>query len=100
MDTNRQVAPRWRRAQSVKLWLMAAALLALAGFIKVEAGSHGIRHEIAAGDAQGAGPLRRLATRLDKDVSADMPDEYRAIRPAGVDGAMPAIPPSETWPAQ
>ena len=33
-------------------------------------------------------------------VSVPIAEEYRAIRPAGVDGAAPAIPPSEMWPAQ
>jgi hypothetical protein len=96
-DTNRTPARRWRRSHSLQLWLIAAALLALAGLVKVEAGSHGARHGIATAEAHAGVPV---AARLDAAALVILPEEYRAIRAAGVDGATPAIPPSETWPAQ
>ena len=42
----------------------------------------------------------KLDVKVERDMRIDLPEEYEAIRPAGVDGAAPAIPPSETWPAQ
>jgi hypothetical protein len=98
-DTNRKAPPRGRRAQSLKLWLLSAALLALAGFLKVEAGSHGERHGIATAEARSSGNPEPSAARGEADAVV-LPEEYHAIRPAGVEGAAPAIPPSETWPAQ
>lgn len=97
-DMNRKPpAPRWRRSQSLKLWLLSAALLALAGIVKVEAGSRAARHGIANAQAHvnGVPAVARPA-----DAIVILPEEYRAIRAAGVDGALPPIPPSETWPAQ
>ncbi len=35
-----------------------------------------------------------------RTVEIPMAEEYRSVRPAGTDGATPAIPPSEMWPAQ
>ena len=95
-DMNRKPpAPHWRRSQSLKLWLLSAALLALAGFVKVEAGSRAARHGIATAHVTGVPAVARPA-----DAIVILPEEYRAIRAAGVDGALPPIPPSETWPAQ
>ena len=96
-DTHRPPAPRWRRPQSLKLGLLAAALLALVGLVKVEAGSRGARHGIATADAHATGVP---GSARPADAIVILPEEYRAIRAAGVDGANPAIPPSETWPAQ
>jgi hypothetical protein len=84
----------------LKLWLLSAALLALAGFLKVEAGSHGERHGIATAEARSSGNPEPLAARVDAAAAVVLPEEYQAVRPSGVDGAAPAIPPSETWPAQ
>jgi hypothetical protein len=97
-----------RRSPSWHLWLLSAALLtALIGYWKVEAGPRGAAHDAAPGEAKAGSPLHRLAVKLEKDAvklekeaGIDLPEEYRAIRPAGVDGALPPIPPSETWPAQ
>jgi hypothetical protein len=101
MTANQKHAPSPRRGNSLKLWLLSAALLAtLVGYLEVKAGQHGSRHAVAAGDGRADGPLHRLATKLEREAGIDLPEEYRAIRPAGVDGAAPSIPPSETWPSQ
>jgi hypothetical protein len=101
MTTNQNKAPLSWRGNSFKLWLLSVALFAtLVGYLEVEAGQHGARHAVAARDAGDTGRLHRLAARLEKEAGIDVPDEYRTIRPAGVDGAVPPIPPSETWPSQ
>jgi len=94
-----RIQPRPRNAWHIGL-LAATLLLALAGYWRVEAGSHGRAHGAIAGDARTGTPLHRLAVKVERDMRIDLPEEYEAIRPAGVDGAAPAIPPSETWPAQ
>ena len=33
-------------------------------------------------------------------AAPELPAEFRAIHPAGFDGSVPPIPPSELWPAQ
>jgi hypothetical protein len=60
----------------------------------------------AQGDGRAAGAQVRPLVVLEKKmpdgrtVEVPLAEEYRAIRAAGVDGAVPAIPPSEMWPAQ
>jgi hypothetical protein len=91
---------RQRRRQWQAWFLSVALFAALLGYWKVEAGQHRATQDAVGGDARAGTPLHRLAVKLEEKVRADLPEEYRAIRPAGIDGATPPIPPSETWPAQ
>jgi hypothetical protein len=100
MDAHRKVAPRRRRSLTLKLWLLSAGLLAMAGLLEVEAGSPGARHEAAAAPAHDSAAQQAFGARLDDESVLYVPEAYRAIRAAGVEGAAPPIPPSETRPAQ
>ena len=55
---------------------------------------------ITTAEVKDSGVAGRSIARRDSVAVVILPEEYRAIRPAGVDGTAPAIPPSETWPAQ
>lgn len=80
--------------------VMAAALAAsLSGCMRAGAST-------APGDARVVATQVRPLVVLEKKtadgriVEIPLAEEYRSVRPAGVDGASPAIPPSEMWPAQ
>lgn len=82
--------------------VMGAALVAsLSGCMRAGAGTG-----TAPGDSRvRAAPVHALIALEKKTsdgptVEVPLAQEYRAVRPAGVDGALPAIPPSEMWPAQ
>ena len=47
-----------------------------------------------------AAPAAAAAAQAVPTTVAGLPPEFAAIRPAGLDGSAPAIPPSELWPAQ
>jgi hypothetical protein len=82
--------------------LLATALaVSFSGCMRAGAGTG-----TASGDSRvGAAQVRTLVvlekkTADGRTVEVPLAEEYRAVRPAGIDGAAPAIPPSETWPAQ
>ena len=90
-----------QRRRQWQAWLLSVALFTmLLGYWKVEAGQHRATPDAIGADARAGAPLHRLAVKIREEVRGELPDEYRTIRPAGVDGALPSIPPSETWPAQ
>lgn len=83
-----------RPVSPLLLWIVCAAVLAaLPGCGKVEAGGAAARADLTRAE-------QRAAQKVEKATAVALPDEYRLIAPAGVDGALPPIPPSETWPAQ
>ena len=82
--------------------LLAAALAAsLSGCMRAGAGTTAAPADTRVGAAQ-VRPLVVLEKKTPDGRTVEIPlaEEYRLIRPAGVDGAAPAIPPSEMWPAQ
>lgn len=88
-------APR-RPAATLLLWIACAAVLAaVPGCGKVEAHADAVaRAGLASAEKHAAKALKV------EQATVVLPEEYRTIAPAGLNGALPPIPPSETWPAQ
>ncbi len=57
---------------------------------------------VALGGFARPAPAPTRAAEAVRSVTSDaaLPSEFRDIRPAGIDGEAPPIPPSELWPAQ
>ena len=81
--------------------LVTALAVSFSGCMRAGTGT-----STAPGDARvGAAQVRTLVVLEKKTadgriIEVPLAEEYRAIRPAGINGAAPAIPPSEMWPAQ
>lgn len=75
-----------------------AAALSLAAFLGTQEGARPgmlARAFAQAHDQTG----REMAVLPASDTVPQLPEMYRAIRPAGMDGEAPPIPAAETWPA-
>jgi hypothetical protein len=84
---------------ALKFWLVPiVVLIVAASYMKVHA-SHAPAQLADASNARGS-LQHRIAQKIEKEVEAELPAEYRHIKPAGIEGRVPPIPPSETWPAQ
>ena len=88
-NTHRRRLPRHLLTVSL---LGAALLSAWATHLAAEPSAERHLHAVL--------PTHRLADELRADLKTQIAKEYSAIRPADLDGRAPAIPPSETWPAQ
>lgn len=100
-DLNHASSPKARRAGWAVVFLAAALTVSLSGCMRAGAGTSTTPGDTRVGAAQ-VRPLVVLERKTADGRTVEIPlaEEYRSIRPAGVDGAAPAIPPSETWPAQ
>jgi hypothetical protein len=81
--------------------LVTALAVSFSGCMRAGAGASTAPRDARVGAAQ----VRTLVvlekrTADGRIVEVPLAEEYRSIRPAGMNGAAPAIPPSEIWPAQ
>lgn len=100
-DRNHSSSPDARRTGWPVALLAAALAMSFSGCMRAGAGTGTAPRDARAGAAQ----VRTLVvlekkTADGRTVEIPLAEEYRSIRPAGVNGAAPDIPPSEMWPSQ
>jgi hypothetical protein len=78
--------------------VVAAAALALAAFLGTQEGIQpaGLATTFAEGHQQIGGEMSVLPAQ---GAEAPLPEIYRHIRPAGINGDARSVPSAETWPA-